>query len=47
MRSNSCRNCSTGKTTRPIMDSALTLIAALAFWWVLQVWLLPRCGVPT
>ena len=29
------------------MDTALTLIAALALWWALQVWLLPRLGVPT
>jgi hypothetical protein len=29
------------------MESALALIAVLAFWWVLQVWLLPRLGVPT
>jgi len=29
------------------MDSALTPIALLALWWVLQFWLLPRLGVPT
>jgi hypothetical protein len=29
------------------MESALTLIAVLAAWWLLQVWLLPRLGVPT
>ena len=29
------------------MDSAMTLIAVLAVWWVMQVWLLPRLGVPT
>jgi hypothetical protein len=29
------------------VESILTLIAMLAFWWVLQVWLLPRLGVPT
>ena len=29
------------------MDSAITLLAVLALWWVLQVWLLPRLGVPT
>jgi hypothetical protein len=29
------------------MDNALTLIAVLALWWVLQVWVLPRFGVPT
>jgi hypothetical protein len=29
------------------MDIVITLIAVLAFWWVLQVWLLPRLGVPT
>jgi hypothetical protein len=29
------------------MEDALTLLAVLALWWVLQVWLLPRFGVPT
>jgi hypothetical protein len=29
------------------MDSALTLLAVLVAWWVLQVWVLPRFGVPT
>jgi hypothetical protein len=29
------------------MADALTLLAVLAFWWVLQVWVLPRFGVPT
>jgi hypothetical protein len=29
------------------MESALTLITVLAVWWVLQVWVLPRFGVPT
>jgi hypothetical protein len=29
------------------MESALTLIVVLAVWWLLQVWLLPRLGVPT
>jgi hypothetical protein len=29
------------------MESALTVIAVLAVWWLLQVWLLPRLGVPT
>ena len=29
------------------MEGALTLIAVLAVWWALQVWLLPRLGVPT
>jgi hypothetical protein len=33
--------------TRADMENALTLIAVLALWWVLQVWLLPRFGVPT
>jgi hypothetical protein len=32
---------------RADMESALTLIAVLAVWWLLQVWLLPRLGVPT
>jgi hypothetical protein len=29
------------------MENALTFVAVLALWWVLQVWLLPRLGVPT
>lgn len=29
------------------METALTFLAVLAFWWGLQVWLLPRLGVPT
>ena len=29
------------------MENALTLIAVLALWLVLQVWCLPRLGVPT
>ena len=29
------------------MEDALTLLAVLALWWVVQVWLLPRFGVPT
>jgi hypothetical protein len=29
------------------MESALTLIAVLAVWWALQVWLLQRLAVPT
>jgi hypothetical protein len=29
------------------MENALTLIAGLALWWVLQAWVLPRFGVPT
>jgi hypothetical protein len=29
------------------MENALTFMAVLALWWVLQVWLLPRLGVPT
>jgi hypothetical protein len=29
------------------MDNALTVLAVLAAWWVAQVWLLPRLGVPT
>ena len=29
------------------MESVLTLLAVLAVWWALQVWLLPRLGVPT
>lgn len=29
------------------MESTLTLLVVLAVWWVLQVWLLPRFGVPT
>jgi hypothetical protein len=29
------------------MADALMLLAVLALWWVLQVWVLPRFGVPT
>jgi len=29
------------------MESVLTAIAVLAVWLILQVWLLPRLGVPT
>lgn len=29
------------------MDSLLTLVAILAFWIVVQTWLLPKLGVPT
>jgi hypothetical protein len=29
------------------MENALTLFAVLAVWWALQVWLLPKLGVPT
>jgi hypothetical protein len=29
------------------MENALTLLAVLAFWWALQVWVLPRFDVPT
>jgi hypothetical protein len=29
------------------MEDVLTIVAALAIWWVAQVWLLPRFGVPT
>jgi hypothetical protein len=29
------------------MADALTLLAVLALWWALQVWVLPRFGVPT
>jgi hypothetical protein len=29
------------------MENALTLFAVLAAWWVLQVWVFPRFGVPT
>jgi hypothetical protein len=29
------------------MDDALTLVAVLVAWWILQMWLLPRLGVPT
>jgi hypothetical protein len=29
------------------MENAFTLIAVLVVWWALQVWLLPRLGVPT
>jgi hypothetical protein len=29
------------------MESLLTLVGVVAVWWVLQVWLLPKLGVPT
>ncbi len=29
------------------MENVLTAIAVLAGWLILQVWLLPRLGVPT
>ena len=29
------------------MRDLLTLLGVVAVWWVLQVWLLPRLGVPT
>ncbi len=29
------------------MENALTLLAVLVAWWALQVWVLPRFGVPT
>jgi hypothetical protein len=29
------------------MESALTTVAVLAIWLIVQVWLLPRLGVPT
>jgi hypothetical protein len=29
------------------MYDALTLVAVLGAWWILQTWLLPRLGVPT
>jgi hypothetical protein len=40
-------NCSVGTQTKANMENALTFIAMLVLWWVLQVWLLPRFGVPT
>jgi hypothetical protein len=42
-----CGDSSIDKEKRADMESALTLIAVLAVWWLLQVWLLPRLGVPT
>jgi hypothetical protein len=29
------------------METALTMFAVLAVWMILQVWVLPRMGVPT
>jgi hypothetical protein len=29
------------------MGNTLTLLALLLLWWVVQVWVLPRFGVPT
>jgi hypothetical protein len=42
-----CGNCSIGTHTKADMENALTFIAVLALWCVLQVWLFPRLGVPT
>jgi hypothetical protein len=42
-----CGDSSIDTQKRDDMENALTLIAVLAGWWVLQVWLLPRLGVPT
>ena len=42
-----CGDSSIETQRRADMESALTLIAVLAVWWALQVWLLPRLGVPT
>jgi hypothetical protein len=42
-----CGDFSIDTEERADMESALTLIAVLALWWLLQVWLLPRLGVPT
>jgi len=29
------------------MDNALTIVGVLVVWYVLQVWVLPKFGVPT
>jgi len=29
------------------MNNVLTVVAVLAAWWILQVYVLPRLGVPT
>jgi hypothetical protein len=29
------------------MENAVTIVVALAVWFVLQTWVLPRLGVPT
>jgi hypothetical protein len=42
-----CGDCWIDAEERADMESALTLLAVLAVWWLLQVWLLPRLGVPT
>jgi hypothetical protein len=42
-----CADSSIDTEKRADMESALTVIAVLAVWWLLQVWLLPRLGVPT
>jgi hypothetical protein len=36
----------TPRTRRPVMD-ILLLIGILAVWIILQVWVLPKLGVPT
>jgi hypothetical protein len=40
-------DCWIDREKRVEMESAFTLIAVLAVWWLLQVGLLPRLGVPT
>ena len=47
VRAIACGGCSIDRQKRTDMENALTLIGVLAFWWVLQVWVLPRFGVPT
>ena len=42
-----CGDFSIDTEKRADMESALTLIAVVAVWLALQVWLLPRLGVPT
>jgi hypothetical protein len=42
-----CADSSINREKRTDMENVLTLIAVLAVWGVLQVWLLPRLGVPT
>jgi hypothetical protein len=37
-----CGDCLINPQRNADMENALTFIAALALWWVLQVWMLPR-----
>ena len=46
-RVRACGGFSINTRKRTEMENALTVFAVLVVWWVMQVWLLPRFGVPT